>query len=185
MWFFNKKKKKKEQPPIQKSIQRESIRMRYECSISGLSWDKLSQIIPKNPEYNTDYETLKEAYAIGEKIYEYEYVAQPDQVSLIKADAKYHVLLTGQDIGYLSPKRSADVSEIEEKNNIIELRAEFYCGCFRKIVKNDSYYDEDDEDAYFDPDDPDCKWVDNDQLTKPKGSLTVVYANKDIEDAEP
>lgn len=182
MWFFKKKKAEIEPPPIPKPTRREPVRLQYECIISGLSWDVLSNIIPKNPIYNTDYETLKDTYEIGEKIYEYEYVAQPDQVSLRKADAKYHILLDDLDIGYLSPKRSTDVSEIEEKKTIVELQMVLHYGCFRKIVRND-YYDRDDYD--FDPDDPDCKWVDNDQLTKPKGSLIVIFTNKDTEDAKP
>lgn len=172
MWFLKKKKTQAEPTPPPKPIA--PLKFNFECNISGVVWGNISA--EKNPEYDTDYETLKEAYDIGEKIFEYEYVAKPEEITINMIGSKYHVYLNGQDVGYIPPKRSAELAMLEREKNIVELRAEFYNGCFRKIVRDDYY---DDEDEYFDRDDPDCKWVDNDQLEKPKGFLTVVYTKKD------
>ena len=145
----------------------------YECNLSGIKKDMFEPFFEKNDAYDIPYDEMKLRYDLHDKIYEYVFHPDPQEITIDKVDDKYHVFWKGEDIGRVAQKATYDIDQLKPSHDFLLFNVQILKGGVRKIVRNDYYGDE-----TFDPDDPDFLWVENDYVDKPKGKLSIGIKRK-------
>lgn len=130
--------------------------------------DTIMPLAKKTNGFPFDYDELKDTYAIGEKVYEYELFAHTDRLSLSLIDGIFHILLDGADVGRISKTKTNEIQEIISKYGISRLNLSVGFGRCQVVERNDNPNTE----LYGENDN---KWITWDDAPKPKAKIEISY----------
>lgn len=164
--FF--KKKKKEEVVVEKPAAPQMFNVNTSYKLLGINVEAVTPLAKKTEGFPFDYDTLKDIYDVGDKVYEYELYARIDRLALERDGDKFYVLLDGVKIGYISVKKTEEIQEIISKYGIRRLNLNMAFGHCQIVGRNDTP----DKEMYGDNDD---KWITSDYVDKPKGDIMIGY----------
>lgn len=109
-------------------------------SVSKIDLGPLEPYAENNSGYYMTYDTLKEIYPAGTKVFETEYYVPHQSVSARYDGKNYFVQIDGHDVGRVAPKPSARMHEIESLYGFERINISVTGGNYKVISHRDDSF---------------------------------------------